>query len=229
MQKAAPKVGFKNRFFADLSSKDSKRLRPHFESIPFSLGHVLFRSRDPVRYLYFPEDAVVSLINVMRQGENIEVGLVGREGIVGIEAILGAKKYGYDAVVQSPGICLKVEASVQGRLMRGVFLEEVHAYLRYFLAQVSQTAACNRVHKLKQRLARWLLMTHDRVKKDQFPATHEFLSNMLGADRSDVTLAAGALRRAGHLSYIRGTVTILDRKGLEAASCECYGVVQDAR
>jgi CRP-like cAMP-binding protein len=221
----------KNRLLAGLPPKDYNRLQPHFESVSFPLSHLLFRSGEPVRYVYFPEDAVVSLVNVMQEGQNIEVGLVGREGVAGIEAILGARTYEYNAVIQAAGSCLKVEARLlQSEFSRdGILLEGLHGYFRQFLRQVSQTAACNGLHRLPKRLARWLLMTHDRVGKDVFPATHEFLSNMLGANRSEVTLAAGVLRRAGHLSYSRGMVTILDRKSLESATCECYGVVRDRR
>jgi len=217
-----------NQLLRALPSKEYKRIEPHLESVSFPLSHVLFRSTDPVNYLYFPEDAVVSLITVMQKGQNVEVGLVGREGMSGIHGVLGGKTYEHDGVVQFAGSCVRIQTSVLQREFRrdGALLEGLHGYLRQFLRQVSQTAACNRAHRLQQRLARWLLMTHDRVGKDVFPATHEFLSNMLGADRSDVTLAAGALRRGGHLSYTRGMVTILDRKGLESSACECYLVVR---
>lgn len=217
---------FKNHILAALSQEETRRLRPHLQPVSFKLREVLSSPGDPARYVYFPLNAVVSLIATMQGGGSVEVALIGFEGLAGMWAALGAKAYWFEAVTLVPGDCLRIPTPVfRGELKRGgALLDQLHGYSLRLLAQVSQTAACNRVHRLEQRLARWLLMTHDRVEGDEFPVTHEFLSSMLGAERSDVTIAAGALRKARHISYGRGKVRILDREGLESASCECYAV-----
>jgi len=226
----SPKVDLsKNRILAALPEEESSRLRPHLQLVSCSLGKVLWMRGDPVRYLYFPQDAVAALLASMDDGKSVEVALTGAEGLLGIWALLGAEKYWYLAVVQVPGSFLRIHAEVlRAEFERGgVLHHQLLRYTRYLLAQISQTAACNRVHLLQQRLARWLLMLQDHAKGNEFPITHEFLSQMLGTPRSEVTLAAGMLRNLGLIRYARGKMAILDRQGLEAAACECYQIVTD--
>ena len=162
-----------------------------------------------------------------QDGKGVEVALIGSEGLAGVSAAMGGQSNWHEAVVQAPGDLLKLKVDVfRDELSRSAPLRDhLNRYVLFLLAQVSQTAACNRLHRLEQRLARWLLMTHDQVRTTEFRETHEFLSHMLGTDRSEVTIAAGILRKAGLISYSRGKVKIIDRKGLEKAACECYGIV----
>lgn len=216
-----------NRFLAGLPDSDVEKLRPHLKPLPAKTGEVLYWHGDPTRYLYFPLDASVSLVTTAQEGRGVEVALIGWEGLVGICAALGSETNWHEAVVQVPGEYLRIKKEVfQAELkLNGALLDQLHRYMSFLLTQVSQTAACNRLHRLDQRLARWLLMTQDHAQTDEFPVTHEFLSRMVGADRSDVTLAAGILRKSGTISYSRGKVKVLERKGLERASCACYRIL----
>lgn len=228
--RAFPKVDVsKNRILGHLPKTEIKRLLPHMRLVALPLKHVLYQPGEPIRYAYFPEDAVVSMIAPMDDGRSVEVTLIGNEGMLGLRAVLAGKTYWHVSVVQVPGGCVRMNAKVlQAEFKRGGVLQErlLH-YTSYLLVQTAQMAACNRIHHQKQRLARWLLMAHDRVTEDEFPMTHEFLGEMLGTPRSEVTTAAGSLRRSGLIRYQRGRMTILDRKGLETAACECYQILHD--
>lgn len=216
----------KSQFLAALGDEELTNLRPHMHSVPGNLGDVLLVHGDSVQYLYFPLDAVISIVTSVEEGRGVEVALIGSEGMVGLWAALGSKSTWHEAVVQVPGDCTRIKVDVfRAELERSkTLLDHVHRYMLYLMAQISQTAACNRLHRLEQRLARWLLMTRDHVKADEFPETHEFLSHMLGSDRSEVTIAAGILRKSGLISYARGTVKILDQAGLEEVCCGCYRI-----
>ena len=218
---------YRNKFLAALPDEVFKNLLPNLHLVSGKLGHTLFGSGDTVQDLYFPLDSCVSIVTNSKNGRGVEVALIGSEGLVGLWAALGAAANWHEAVVQLPGDLLKIKAEVFRAEMKRSdgLLEQLLRYTRYLLVQISQTAACNRLHRLEQRLARWLLMSHDHAKADEFCETHEFLSHMLGSDRSEVTVAAGILRKAGLISYRRGKVKILDLKGLEETSCECYRIV----
>jgi CRP-like cAMP-binding protein len=220
----------KNRILAGLPERESQRLLPHLRFVSLRLKQVLNRPEEPIRYVYFPLDAVVSMVAPLADGKNVEVILVGPEGMLGVRAILEGRSYWYASVVQIEGGCLRMNAKVvQAQFKRaGGFQVGLLQYTGYLLVQTAQLAACNRVHRLRQRLARWLLMTNDRAKHDEFPMTHEFLSDMLGAPRPEVSTAAGALRKSGVIRYERGKMAILDRKALEALACECYQVLRGA-
>jgi len=213
-----------NSILANLPKGISQRLLPHLEFADLRYEKVLFEAGGPLRYVYFPQNSVVSMLVSMENGATVEVGMIGHEGMVGIHALFGQKTTEYSAVVQIPDGCLKMKADVLFAEFKrgGVLQDRLLEYTSRFLSQVSQTAACNRVHHLEQRLCRWLLMVRGWVKGDSFPITHEFLSHMLGTPRSEVTLAAGILRKSGFIRYGRGRINILDLKGLQAASCECY-------
>jgi CRP-like cAMP-binding protein len=216
----------RNRVLAALPPDEMKRLRPHLQFIHCPLSTLLYNSGETVSYAYFPDEAVISLLATLESGRSVEVTLIGNEGLVGITAALGEDEAINTAVVQIPGGCWKIKTSVlRSELQRCTVLRtQLLSYTTSLLAQVSQTAACNRVHLLEQRLARWLLMVCDRTNREEFPITHEFLSHMLGTPRSEITLAAGTLRKAGIIQYGRGKIRVLDTQALQSKACECYRV-----
>lgn len=214
----------RNHLLAALSPDDKKALGSALEPVRLSFRETLMETDRPVTHVYFPTNGVVSLVNEPDPGEIVEVATIGREGVVGLPVVLGVDTAQNRAFVQVPG---------EGfRIATAPFLHFVEDHpdfravlLRYTLAllnQISQNVSCNRLHEVQERCARWLLQTHDRCDSDSFPLTHEFLGQMLGVHRPTVSIAAGMLQRAGLIRYARGTITILDRKGLEAASCSCY-------
>jgi CRP-like cAMP-binding protein len=192
------------------------------------MREILHRPNEPIPSVLFPERGYVSLLATLEDGDAAEVGLVGREGMVGVPLALGADRSHLEVLVQAEGHALHLDADI--------FLTRMNEHpslrtliLRYVMAfntQITMTAACNGRHHIEQRLARWLLMAHDRLENDEFPMTHEFLSMMLGVRRAGVTVAAGMLQKAGFISYDRGRVRITDKPGLEAAACECHGIVR---
>jgi CRP-like cAMP-binding protein len=192
-------------------------------------GRILIEANEPITRVYFVEAGVVSLTAVFRNGATAEMATVGREGMVGVANLLGGDAALGRYRVQAPGSALAVEASRFQAVLRksSALLAVCQAFARAFLAQALQTAACNSVHTVEQRCARWLLMGHDRRESDTFALKQELLAKMLGVCRPTATVAAGALQSAGLIRYSRGVLTVLDRPGLEAASCECYRVIRD--
>ena len=215
-----------NRLLGLLPPSDYARLRPHLQRIPLTYRQSLYRARKPIGFVYFIETGVGSLVNTMANGEAAEVGTIGNEGMVGLPLVWGDDRAPTSVYVQVPGVGLRMKATLftqelaHSASMRAVMLRYGHA----FFNQVAQSAACNHFHSIQQRCCRWLLMTHDRMQSDQFLLTQEFLAMMLGVQRTGVTTAAGGLQRAGLIRYKRGNVTIVDRRGLERRSCECYRV-----
>jgi CRP-like cAMP-binding protein len=215
-----------NRLLGLLPAGDYERLRPHLQRIPLTYRQSLYRAYKPIGFVYFIETGVGSLVNTMANGDAAEVGTIGNEGVVGLPLMLGDDRAPTSVYVQVPGVGLRVKATrfseelARSASMRSVMLRYTHA----FFNQVAQSAACNHFHSIQQRCCRWLLMTHDRMQSDEFLLTQEFLAMMLGVQRTGVSLAAGALQRAGFIRYKRGTVTIIDRRSLVDHSCECYGV-----
>lgn len=216
-----------NRILQALPPEELKRLLPSAERVAFRANEILFSAGEPALYIYFPQQAVISLLGVTEDGRSAEVSMAGAEGIVGVREILGAKTYFFTARVEIPGSCLRLHSETFRAEFRsgGELQFQVLNYLRYLLLQISQAAVCNRLHRVKERLARRLLMIQDRVGRDEFPMTHESLSLALGTPRSEVSFAAEALRFMGVIAYERKTVTILSREKLESASCECYRII----
>lgn len=216
-----------NQLLAALPADIYKRLLPQMESITLTLRQVLYEMGDPIKYVYFPNRALISLVSRMKNGHSAEVGVVGSEGMVCTSAFMGGDTLPYQVIVQGSDGAMKMNAAaLRTEFNRGGPLQTMLLhYAQALHLQVSQTAACNRLHSLDERLSRWLLMTHDRVKSDNLELTQEFLSTMLGVERSGVTLAAITLQNEGLIKYSRGKISILDREGLERASCECYGRV----
>jgi CRP-like cAMP-binding protein len=215
---------FQNRLLAALPPEDVQRFFPDLHPISFPLKHVLCDSGAPLETVYFIEQGLSSILMNMSDGSTIEVGMVGMEGMIGVQALLGGSTSNHQFIAQAPitELCMNAAACKaafdQSAEVRGVMLRFTEALLDL----ASQTAGCNRLHSIERRCARWLLMSSDRLHSDSIPMTHEFLASMLGVRRAGVTTSLGELDRSGLINNGRGQVTITDRKGLEAAACECY-------
>ncbi len=218
----------RNRLLSRLEAQEYDRLLPHLRNMTFEMGQVLYEAHALVDFVYFPHDCVLSAITMLSDGTGIEVGTIGHEGAAGLTAFIGPSVSSTRMVVQIPGTGMRIVAGVveqeaqSNPTLHDLLLRHHHA----FLAQMSQSVACNGVHPIIKRCCRWLLMTHDRVGKDELPITHEFLAIMLAVRRPGVTETLNALQEQGLISTRRGTVQITDRAGLERASCECYRAVQ---
>ncbi|HYW58885.1 MAG TPA: Crp/Fnr family transcriptional regulator [Xanthobacteraceae bacterium] len=218
-----------NRLLAKLPRHELEAISPDLEPVQLVLRQVLHSPFEPIEHVFFVTRGVASLVNEPETGDIVEFATVGPEGMVGFPVFLGTKSVPSRAIMQVPGAAMRMKASdFERALGRTPTLHNL--LLRYTMAllnQVAQTTACNRLHEVQERCARWLLQTHDRVDGDSFPLTHEFLSQMLGVHRPTVSVAASILQKAGLIDYTRGQVTIVDRKGLEAASCSCYRIIKE--
>lgn len=225
----AKKTTAANCLLAALPRKDQRQLIDAMEQVVLTYGEVLYETGERIKHVYFPNDSLVSLLTLVDRHQALEVGLVGREGMVGIPLALEIGISPVRALVQGSGTAMRMNAAAFINQLRQshALKRELHRYTYGLMTQITQTAACNRFHVIEARLARWLLMTHDRVQSSSFRLTQEFLSQMLGVRRVGVTKAARTLQRDGLIGYSRGTIAILDRKGLEAACCSCYEIVRD--
>lgn len=217
-----------NIILLSTSDSDYNSLRPHLEYVSLSSHLVLHDGGGKLEFAYFPNRGLISLVVVMKDGRTAEAGIVGNEGFTGTPAAVGLSISPLQSIVQITGDGFRVEVgALQSTLETTPHLQLMLS--RYAIVQgmqVAQTAACNRLHDIKQRLARWLLMTQDRVDAESLPITHDFLATMLGTDRPSVSSAAGILQRDGLIEYTRGAVKIVNRKKLEDSACECYGITQ---
>lgn len=217
-----------NQILNALTPAEYERLAIYLEPINLALGEVLCHPDQPIRHVYFPNNGTISLVSTFEDGGSVEVGMVGNEGMFGVSVFLGSISTPLEAVVQLPGDGLRMRADVlkkefqKGGQMQDILLR----YTQAFITQIAQTAACNQAHPVEGRLVRWLLMCQDRSHSSILSLTHEFIATMLGTRRAGVTVAAGLLQGRGLIKYNRGQITILDRKGLESASCECYPIVR---
>jgi CRP-like cAMP-binding protein len=217
-----------NRLLAALPPADRARLLPALSVIPLTLKALLHKPGDSIRYVYFPGGGFLSLVTVLASGRMVEAATVGCEGMVGLAAAVEGLAVSSATMVQGESdTCYRMTAAAYRREMerRGAFYVLLSVYSQAVVAASMQSTACNAVHSVEQRLARWLLMAHDRMARDEFPLTQEFAAMMLGTSRQTVTIVAGTLQAAGLITYRRGTVTVLDRDNLESASCECYALV----
>lgn len=190
--------------------------------------HQIYRPDERIKDVFFPLDCVISIVTRMQDGSQIEVGTIGREGVSAIPLLLGATTTANEAYCQVPGLAIRIEVALFDRLKSNPrFRQLLDRYVQAYVNMLGQLAACNRLHNVYERCARWLLMTQDRVDSTKIELTHEYLAMMLGTQRSGVTIAAGTLQKAGFISYGHGVITILDRVGLEGASCECYDVARE--
>ena len=218
-----------NSLLAALPRKSYQRMVSGLAPVTLIFGDVLYHPGDTIRDVFFPTESLVSLLTPVDGHLALEVGMVGREGMVGVPLALGIDVSSVRALVQGAGHALKMSAARFRTELHAIpaLQSELNLYVHTLMAQISQTAACNRFHVVEARLARWLLMTRDRVRSGEFRMTHEFLSHMLGVRRVGVTEAATALQRRHLIEYSRGSIRILDHAGLEAACCDCYTVVRD--
>ena len=217
-----------NHLLDALPASDYERLASHLELILMPLGDVLYESGAKLRYVYFPTTSIVSLLYVMEDGASAEIAIVGNEGILGISLFMGGDTTPSRAVVQSEGHGFRLKAELLKNEF-GRFGPTMHLLLRYtqaLITQMAQTAVCNRHHSVDKQLCRWLLLSLDRLRTNELFMTQDLIANMLGVRREGVTEAAGKLQKAGLIRYYRGRITVLDRPGLEARSCECYQVVK---
>jgi CRP-like cAMP-binding protein len=217
-----------NKLIADMPTKNRARVLADCESVDLVFGDVLSDADQPIDHVYFPLVGFISLVAPLQGHQPLEMGLVGNEGMLGVTLKLGIKTAPMRAVVQGTGTALRLGGS---KFMRycgdtPAINRILDRYLYVLMAQLTRSAACTRFHEIEPRLARWLLMTHDRAHADHFYLTHEFLADMLGVRRSGVSIAANALQSRKLIRYTRGAITILNRTGLEAASCECYDAMQ---
>jgi len=219
-----------NRLLAAIPAADYARILPSLTVVPLKLKEILHKPGEPIRDVYFPGGGFCSMLTVLQDGSMVEIATVGREGVVGVSAALDGAPVTSAAMVQgATDICyrMKVDAFRREIDRRGAFYELMAHFAQALFGFVAQSTACNAIHSVEQRLARWLLMAQDRMASDQFPLTQEFVAMMLGASRPTVTVVAGTLQKAGLIKYRHGRVTIVDREHLEAASCECYRAATD--
>lgn len=217
-----------NAIFKGLALNDLVNLTEHASVIELEVRDLVYSAEEKIRNVYFPIDAVLSVVTQMREGGLIEVGTIGREGCSAIPLLLGASTTANDCYCQVPGraVAIRLEPFHVLRQKLPMFRALLDRYLQAYVNFLGQLAGCNRLHSVYERSSRWLLMTHDRVNRDTISLTHEYLAMMLGSRRSGVSIALSTLKRAGYISYSHGSIDILNRKGLEETTCECYAVAQ---
>lgn len=213
-----------NRLLLAIPSATLERLRPDLHPVPVDRGQTIHRAGRPVEHLYFVNRGFISLIKTMQDGRSVEVGGIGIEGIAGANSLLAVNSAALDAVVQIPGTALRIRYEVMKRVMAAddALKLMIVKHARFAFGYMAQQAACNRLHSMRERCCRWLLIAHDSSLSDKFLLVHEFLAQMLGVQRAGVSIVARQLKDAGLIDYKRGQVAILDRAGLEASACECY-------
>jgi CRP-like cAMP-binding protein len=218
-----------NRLLGALPAEEFERLRPHLETVTLEIKDLLYERDTPIEHVYFPINCVTSVMAEMKDGRMVEVGTIGKEGMDGLPVFLGAKTAPLASFCQVPGDAARMTADAFRSEVGSD--DKLHDLLRRFteatLVFAGQSSACNRLHSIEQRCGRWMLHAHDRVGDDEFYLTHEFLSQMVGVRRASVSEVAGAFQREGLISYSRGRLRICDRTGLEAVTCECYGVITE--
>jgi len=218
-----------NQLLGALEPESRKRIDPHLEPIKLKLGALVCEAGGLLKHAYFPQGSVLSLLTVLENGSAIETANIGREGAFGLFAAMYSRVSFNRCIVQLEGRMVRCPIQVlqfefkNSEHVRNLFV----SYSETLLSQVQQTVACNTTHTTEERMCRWLLMMHDRAEGESLTYTHEFLANILGANRKSVTLAAQSMQTAGLISYRRGTIQVLDRQGLEKASCECYAIVRE--
>ncbi len=216
-----------NSVLLSLSSDDYKEVVSRLEFVRLKLHQVLYEPGETIRSGYFVNSGLMSVLAVQTDGKSVEVGLIGKEGFAGLPLLVGFRSSPTRVVTQADGTAYRCSAGDLRQLIQKCpeLEKQLHRFGQKLAMQTTQIAACNRLHEVEARLARWILMSHDRIAADRLPLTQEFLAQMLGTRRSSVTVSAGVLQKAGLISYTRGSVTILNRKKLENTSCECYGIV----
>jgi CRP-like cAMP-binding protein len=218
-----------NHLLAALPADEFARIKQDLEPVALLLGEVLYESGEQLEYIYFPTTAIISLLYIMENGSTAEIAMAGNDGLIGIALYMGGSTTPNRSVVQSAGNAFRLNSKALkfefglGGLFQNILLR----YTQYLMTQISQTAVCNRLHSVEKQLCRWLLINHDLLQTNKLIMTHDLIANMLGVRREGVSIAAGQLQKHGLIKYVRGTITIIDRKGLETCACECYEVVKN--
>jgi CRP-like cAMP-binding protein len=222
-----PPPRFKNRVLSGLPKAEISRLAPHLSQVTFKQEQTLLDGK--AQYAYFLEQGLASVVATVADGTTVEIGVIGIDGVVGIPILLGAGTAPGRTFIQIAGSGFRIDSAVLKQEFErpGELRKYLQKYVQAYLVQTAQTAVCNRLHNIEERLSRWLLTCHDRMESDRLKLTHDFLGQMLGAPRTTVTLAAGLLHRAELIDYTRGVVTVQNRKGLEDTTCECYHTVSN--
>lgn len=225
-----PHHTIQNRILESLPAEEYERLAPHLEEIRMKLGDIISRPDEEIEYVHFPKRGIISVCAVMQDGSQVEAGVIGNEGMCGLPVLFDTKTVPLQSMVQIPdgAVRMNSEAFKEEIVSCPHLRKSLMHYAQAFYVQAAQTAACNRLHSLDARLVRWLLMCQDRTQSDLLPLTHEVMSIMLGVRRAGISVAANKLKADGLIDYQRGLIRLLDRKRLEAASCECYQVVRKA-
>jgi CRP-like cAMP-binding protein len=218
----------RNRILSSLPKKEYNRLLPQMEEVSLERGQILIAPGQPIKHVQFPLNAMISIVSFTEEGLSIETGVIGSDAMLGIPVLLGTNTTPMQSVVQIPGLAMRMEAKAFKREFDNgsAFKEVLLRYIHVLVIEISQTAACNKLHSIEGRLARWLLMSSDSIGSSELPLTQDFISSMLGIRRAGVTEAATALRGKGLISYRQGLITIVDRAGLETQACECHEVVK---
>ncbi len=228
MSEARPNP-IKNRLLSALPNSEYERLLPHLEPVSLTFKQIIYAPNEPIEYVYFPNSGIISLVNLTEDGGTVEAATVGNEGMAGIPVLLGTDRMIGQAISQIVGDAVRMKTDVfkrevtPGSPLHNLLLR----YTQALMNLISQSVACNRLHSVEKRCCRWLLLCQDRVQSNQFPLTQEFLAQMLGVRRASVSVVAAILQKTGLIRYSRGRITICDRAGLEASSCECYRIVKE--
>jgi CRP-like cAMP-binding protein len=217
-----------NKILLGLSAKECNQILPRLEFVRLKLHQVLHEAGETIKSGYFVNSGVLSVLAIQPDGKSVEVGLIGNEGFAGLPLLVGYTSSPTRVMTQADGAAYRCDAQTLKQLTQQYpeLETRLHRFAFQLAMQTTQIAACNRLHEVEERLSRWILMSQDRILTNHLPLTQEFLAHMLGTRRSSVTVAAGALQKAGMISYTRGSVTILNRKKLEATACDCYGIVR---
>jgi len=217
----------RNRLLAALPPEEYEQLQPYLEPVYLEFRQILYQVKEPIEYVYFPNNSVISMLNFTEEGQAVEVATVGNEGMAGLPIFWGAQDIPGQAFSQVPGEALRMSAEIFNREVKpaGNLYRLLQRYTQALFNMVAQNATCNRLHSIEERCCRWLLMTNDRVGADDFPLTQQFLAQMLGVRRASVSVVATTIQKTGFIRYRRGKMTIVDRSGLEDISCECYRVI----
>lgn len=218
-----------NHLLAALPVEELDRLMPNLKPVSLKLGEVIYESGEQLESIYFPTTAIISLLYIMENGSTAEIGMAGNDGLVGIALYMGGSTTPNRAVVQSAGNAFELSSKALKYEfgLGGIFQNVLLRYTQYLMTQISQTAVCNRLHTVEQQLCRWLLINYNLLQTNKLIMTHDLISDMLGVRREGISIAAGNLQKKKLIKYVRGTITMLDPKGLEAVGCECYGVVKE--
>jgi len=227
--RATEKQSRQNHLLGALPDEEFGRIESQLEFVQMPLGTVLYESGDKMSHVYFPTTAIISLLYIMENGGTAEIGIAGNNGLIGMALYMGGETTSSRAIVQRGGDAVRMKAAdLRAEFARGgLFQDLLLRYTQSLMTQISQTAVCNRLHTIQQQLCRWLLINHDQLPADKLVMTHDLIANMLGVRREGVSQAAGRLQELGVIKYSRGTIYIVDRKGIESVACECYQVVSN--